>query len=251
METIKSRKNQFVTHLIKLAKDGAYRRENRQYVCDGHKMLLEAIEFGAIVKAVLWRGNPMFQLPDGVCEYCTTEELFEYASPLKDSPGPVFTMEIPGTAARLPGGKVIILENVQDPGNVGTVVRTANAFGYDAVILVGNCADIYNPKTVRATMGAIFRQCVVTTKLEDLKELVLAKGLSLCGAALTDEAVDIRKIDLKTAAVVIGSEGRGLTSQMLDICDCELIIPMQPGSESLNAAVAAAVVMWEHVRQKR
>ncbi|MGE4353118.1 MAG: TrmH family RNA methyltransferase [Oscillospiraceae bacterium] len=249
MERITSRKNQVVTHLIKLAKSTAYRWENREYVCDGQKLLCEALAFGAEVKTVLWRENPLFPLPDGVREYGAPASLFDYASPLRESPGPVFTLAIPKAPERLPGKKVIILENVQDPGNVGTVVRTANALGFDAVILVGSCADLYNPKTVRATMGAVFRQCVMTSGHDGLKALLAQQGLSLCGAALTQTAADLRETDLKTAAVAIGSEGRGLSQKMLDMCDRELIIPMQPGSESLNAAVAAAVIMWERVRR--
>ena len=141
-----------------------------------------------------------------------------------------------------------MLETVQDPGNVGTVIRTANAFGMDAVILTGDCADIYNPKTVRATMGAIFRQRVITCTLDGLRALLEKNRLPLYGAALSDRARDIRGVELKNAAAAIGSEGHGLSRALLDMCESELIIPMQPGSESLNAGIAAAVVMWEMSR---
>ena len=141
-----------------------------------------------------------------------------------------------------------MLEGVQDPGNVGTVIRTANALGMDAVVLTGACADLYGPKTVRAAMGALLRQPVLTCTLDELMQLLRANGLKLYGAALTDTAQDLRCVPLTPAAVAIGSEGRGLSAQLLAQCDGQIIIPMQPGAESLNAAVAAAVVMWEIAR---
>ena len=139
----------------------------------------------------------------------------------------------------------IVLENVQDPGNVGTVIRTASAFGIGAVILVGDCADPYNFKTVRSAMGALFRQRILTADMSMLTDLLHNNGLKLYGAALTDSAEDIRNVDVKNAAVAIGSEGRGLSKAFLEGCNGQIIIPMLPHSESLNAAVAAAVVMWE------
>ena len=129
-----------------------------------------------------------------------------------------------------------------------TVVRTANALGMDAVVLTGACADLYSPKTVRAAMGALFRQPVLTCTTDELLQLLHARGLKLYGAALTDAAQDLRRVPLSPAAVAIGSEGRGLSAQLLAQCDGQIIIPMQPGAESLNAAVAAAVVMWEIAR---
>ena len=142
----------------------------------------------------------------------------------------------------------IVLENVQDPGNVGTVIRTANALNIGTVILTGACADLYQPKTVRATMGAFFRQNVIRLEREYLSDFLHDQGLPLYGAALSDKACDLRGLSLKHAAVAIGSEGQGLSEELLRLCDGELIIPMNPDSESLNAAVAASIVMWEMAR---
>ena len=248
MEHITSRKNNTVRHLRELGRDASYRRERGQFLCDGHKLLREAVQFGAKVRQVLWKEKPLFDLPGNIEQFTSPADLFDYVSPMKNSPGPVFSLELPEKQAALPGKRVIVLENVQDPGNVGTVVRTANALGYDAVILVGDCADLYNPKTARATMGAIFRQCVVSADIGELKSLLETQDLELYGAALTDEAKDIRQVALDRCAVCIGSEGRGLSGEMLSACDGQLIIPMRPDSESFNAAVAASIVMWETVR---
>jgi TrmH family RNA methyltransferase len=141
---------------------------------------------------------------------------------------------------------VIVLENVQDPGNVGTVLRTADAFGMDLVVLCGACADPYNPKTVRASMGAVFRQPVARTDTAGLQALL--GGLPLYGAALAEDAADIRALPKTGLAVAVGNEGGGLTPELLSLCRGTAIIPMRPQTESLNAGVAAAVIMWEMVR---
>ena len=243
METISSRKNSFIQHLRKLDSDRAYRLENGEYVCDGLKLLKEALSFGASVNAVLWKEKAE-ELEISAKQYIADKELFDYASTMKNSPGPVFTVKMPVYSAD--GIKnAVVLENVQDPGNVGTVVRTANAFGIDCVILSDACADLYNSKTVRATMGAIFRQKVISVSSDDLSAFLKDRGLKLYGAALTDKAQDVREVNLKNAAIAIGSEGRGLSQKLLGICDGEIIIPMEENSESLNAAVAASVLMWE------
>lgn len=137
---------------------------------------------------------------------------------------------------------------MQDPGNVGTVVRTANAFGVGAVILVGECADLYNPKTVRSTMGAIFRQRVLSLGMTELTMLLEKNSLPLYGAALHRDSALITAVDVKNAAIAVGSEGRGLSDSLLSLCRKTVFIPMQPESESLNAAVAASIIMWEMSR---
>ena len=148
----------------------------------------------------------------------------------------------------LAGKRYMVLDGVQDPGNVGTILRTADAFRADGLFLVNGCADLYNPKTVRATMGAIFRQRVWQMGAEEMKALLRENGLPLYGAALSDRAEDIRRLELRRAAVAVGSEGNGLSRELLAMCDGQMIIPMQPDSESLNAGVAASVIMWEMTR---
>jgi TrmH family RNA methyltransferase len=232
-----------------LATDAAYRREQGEYLCDGIKTLREALRFGSKVKSVLWKEQPQaIEGLDVAVQYTAPGELFDYASPMQNSPGPLFCVAIPPQDRQTPLRNAIVLENVQDPGNVGTVIRTANAFEIDAVILVGACADLYQPKTARATMGAIFREKILHCTPDEARALADKNGLKLYGAALSDRAADIRTLKLQNAVVAIGSEGRGLSAELLKNCDGELIIPMSPGSESLNAAVAASIVLWEMAR---
>ena len=249
MEQITSRKNPLIQTLRALAADASARREQGLFLCDGRKTLTDALNSGAAVRAVFWKGSAdTVALPADTVQILLPPELYDYVCPLKSSPGPLFTVQIPDRREDEPIRNAIILENVQDPGNVGTVIRTANAFQIGAVILCGNCADLYSPKTVRATMGAIFRQRVITAELEELPALLKKNGLPLYGAALSPQSRDIHTFKLHRSAVAVGSEGRGLSEDFLALCDGQLIIPMNPKSESLNAAVAASVIMWEMFR---
>ncbi len=248
VERITSRKNPTIVRLRALADDGAFRRAEGEYLCDGYKLLTEALDKGAELGTVLWKEKAGdAALPDHVRQYSAPEELFDYASPMKNSPGPIFTVRLPAEPSNT-FSRAILLENVQDPGNVGTVIRTAAAMGIETVLLCGACADVYSPKAARATMGAIFRENLIRCTADEARRLADENGLKLYGAALSDRARDIRTLPLKNAVVAIGSEGQGLSAELLSICDGQLIIPMAPGSESLNAAVAASIVLWEMAR---
>ena len=250
MERITSRKNAFIRQLRALASDPGTRREQGAFVCDGLKLLGEAAENGAEILSVLWKEGGEEGLSDCPVQYLAPPDLFDYVSPMKNSPGPLFAVRIPKEEDGERTGNAIILENVQDPGNVGTVLRTASAFSIGAVVLTGACADLYSPKTVRATMGAIFRQRVFRMELAELPAWLEARGLPLYGAALSGEAKDLRETDVSRAAVAVGSEGQGLSRELLALCRGEIIIPMDARSESLNAAVAASLLMWEMSREK-
>lgn len=249
MDRITSRKNTVITHLRALGAESAYRVASGEYLCDGYKLLDEAVKSGAAITSILWKeGGARAEI---ACDrqYSAPPELFDYASPMKNSPGPLFSVRRGVWGTSDPVRSAIVLENVQDPGNVGTVLRTASAFSVDAVVLVGDCADCFSPKTVRATMGAIFRQRVLTLSHEELAPWLKEQGLKLYGAALSERATDVRKVDITHSAIAVGSEGHGLSREMLALCDGEIIIPMDARSESLNAAVAASVLMWEMARK--
>lgn len=250
METITSRKNAMIVTLRTLAKDAAFRRERQEYLCDGSKFLLEALQSGCEVTAILWKDLADEALAGRFScrQAAAPAELFDYVSPLMNSPGPLFTVRMPAKASRDTPQRAMVLENVQDPGNVGTVLRTANALGIDCVVLTGACADVFSPKTVRATMGAIFRQRVEVLSFPGLREALSAWGLPLYGAVLSERAKGVLQLDLRHCAIAVGSEGRGLTEELIALCDEELMIPMRPESESLNASVAAAILMWEMKR---
>ena len=139
---------------------------------------------------------------------------------------------------------MLLLDGLQDPGNLGTILRTADALEIPVVLLEG-CADPYSHKTVRASMGAVFRTPVVTATYQEVSAACAAAGIPLAVTALSDQAVDLRSAPLQQMAVVIGSEGKGVRPEILDSSQHQLIIPMNPHCESLNASVAAAIVMWQ------
>ena len=244
MEKITSRQNPLIRHLRRLGTDAAYRRECGEYVCDGEKLLEEAMRWGVSVKSVLWAREPFAAVPSAARQYDVPGELLDYTSPLKSSPGVLFTAEM-RSWPDAPPGRTLVLETVQDPGNLGTILRTANALNMDTVVLTGACADMYSPKTVRAAMGALFRQRVYRMETPQLRAWLDRYGCRLYGAALSDSAEDIRSLTLENTAVAVGSEGGGLSDALLALCDGTLVIPMNPVCESLNAAVAAAIIMWE------
>ena len=250
IKRITSRKNPVIAHLRKLGSDRAYRQEKGEFLCDGEKLLREAIAWNAEITTVLWDGEP--RLPEACREHYSAErELLDYVSPLKSAASVLFSVRIKRWNAPEAPGRTLVLETIQDPGNLGTILRTANALGIDTVILTGDCADVYNPKTIRAGMGAVFRQRCISMELSEMKRYLDSCGLRLCGAALSECSTDIRRTDLSSAAVAIGSEGQGLSERFQDLCDEQMIIPMRPQCESLNAAIAAAIVMWELAKQER
>ena len=250
MDRLTSRKNPVIRQLRALGRERSSRTEAGLFVGDGEKLLREAIQCGAEIETVLWSEAPAMDVPGAAHQFTAPGELVEYVSALSHSLGPVFTVHMQPRALPETLRRVIVLETVQDPGNVGTVLRTANALGMDAVLLTGCCADLYSPKTVRSTMGAIFRMPVLECTLEEMKQLLVQHELPLYGAALSESARDLRTVALAHSAVAVGSEGQGLSRELLDLCDGEIIIPMRPESESLNAAVAASVVMWEMARSE-
>ena len=250
-ETITSRQNPLMTHLRKLASSRSYRKKSGEYLCDGTKLLAEALKWGAEVKtAIFSEGVDIPPLPDGVRAVRVSEELMRSVSPMETPQGALFTVALPEVQLpeTLSGKHYLVLDGVQDPGNVGTILRTADAFDCDGVFLVNACADLYNPKTARATMGAIFRREAYTVTAEELFALLRKSGVPLYGTALRDDTVPLAEANLARAAVAIGSEGRGLSQQVLDECAKTLKIPMNPRCESLNAAIAATVVLWEMYR---
>lgn len=250
MEKITSRKNQYIARLRRLASDGDERRSCGETVLDGMKLLGEALANGARVTSVLCIGEAPKGLSPDTKLYCADAELVEYASPVKNSAGPVFTVALPRVEVPGKPRRVIVLEAVQDPGNVGTVIRAAAALGADAAVLVGDCADLTSPRVMRASMGACFRFPVLTVGLDGLGALLEAWGLPLYGAALLPESEDIRAVPLDACAVAVGNEGRGLSGGLLSMCAKKIIIPMDARSESLNAAMAASLIIWEMVRSK-
>lgn len=250
-EVITSRQNPLCARFKKLAASRSFREEAGEFLCDSPKLLAEAVKWGAPLCAVAYTRRELLpvDLPGDVRLVQVSESVMEAVSPAKTPQGVVFSCKMPPPpeVEWLAPGRYLLLEGVQDPGNVGTVLRSANAFGWEVFLLEG-CADLYSPKTVRAAMGVHFRSEVVCTSLERAAALVRGSGLPLYATALREETVDLRHTDLSHCAVIIGSEGRGVSARALELCTATVKIPMEPCCESLNAAVAAGIVLWEGYR---
>lgn len=139
---------------------------------------------------------------------------------------------------------MLLLDGIQDPGNLGTILRTADAMNVPVALLEG-CADPYSHKVVRASMGAVLRVQPVMTTWAEAKAALDAAGIPVAVTALSERSQNIRMADVGKMAVVIGSEGQGVRQEILDAAAHQLIIPMNVHCESLNAAIAAAIVAWQ------
>lgn len=254
MEIITSRQNPLCTHLRKLAASAGYRRKSGEFLCDSPKLLEEALLWqGDLHTVVCTEHSALPVIPTGVRLVQVPEDVMKSVSPAETPQGilSVCGMPVRSLPETLEGRRYVVLDGVQDPGNVGTILRTADAFGADGLFLVNACADLYNPKTVRATMGAVFRCPVWSCGAEELKELLARSGLPLYGAALRKDTLDARDVDYTRCAIAIGSEGKGLSAELLAVCDKTVLIPMNAHCESLNAAIAASVLLWEAARGDR
>ena len=245
MEKLTSRKNPVCVHLKKLGANKSYRDEQGCFVCEGTKMFDEAVKSGAQIEYVLSSEQIKHKLHPDTRAYYAHGDMIDSLSQLKNHQGVLFSCRyIQEKHIDFRSGTHILLDDIQDPGNVGTIIRSAFAFGIKSVILTGGSADIYNPKTVRASMGALFKQQVGKVSNDEIFELKRS-GIKFIGTSSSSEFTDIKHIDLNDAIIVIGNEGRGISNEIIDICDKKTRIPLSPESESLNAAVAASIIMWE------
>jgi len=244
-ERITARKNPLIQKVRKLLSSASYRRETGLFVGDGTKLLTEAVRYWpGLDTVILADGIAADHLPEGIRVVRVPGEIMEYISPMQTPQGAVFLCRYPEKTAFSPQKGMLILDGIQDPGNVGTILRTADALDVPVVLLDG-CADPYGWKVVRSSMGAVFRAPVVQASWEEVLKSCRQAGVEIGVTALSNRAVDIRSADLKQMALVIGSEGRGVRKEILESADRELIIPMNEHCESLNAAIAAAIVMWQ------
>ncbi len=245
MELITSAKNPLLMHIRKLQASRSYRTERGEFLCEGHKLLGEALRWYPQLKTVvLAEGTDCPPLPPQTRVVTVPQSLMQSLSTMKTPQGVIFTCALPrpGTPQLMPG--MLVLDRIQDPGNLGTVLRTADALGVP-VLLTNDCADPFSEKAVRASMGAVLRIRPCSLPLDVFTERLVQSGLPLAVTALSEDAADICTVSVKDYIVVIGSEGQGISPELFTIASKKIIIPMQPHCESLNAAVAAAIVMWQ------
>lgn len=266
MERITSAQNPKIKLAVRL-KQKKYRDESGLFLTEGVRLGEEAVRSGWNLKfcvcaetaAVQPRTAALLREIEaaGCSAYCTTESVYEKMSDTKGPQGILLVVEKRAHALvdlRTEGKNLFlaVLDGVQDPGNVGSIVRTADAVGCDGVILLEPTADLYAPKTVRAAMGSIFHLPIYAdVQAQAFVEFSAQHDISLLAAALDRNAASCFAVDLcRPLALVLGNEGNGVREKLLSSCDRKLFIPMKGAAESLNVSVAAAVLLYEVFRQR-
>lgn len=255
---IESRENSLVKRLVRLSNDRKFRKEMQEMVCEGEKMLGEALSSGMDIHDILVAEDAeldteLLRQAEGQSAklYICPSSLLGKVSNVKTPQGVVFSCERPVAELRVlqDAKRLMVLEGLQDPGNLGTIIRTADAFALDGIILCEGCVDPTSPKVVRATMGAAFRMPIAAAPLEQTVAFLREQNMPLYAAALSESSVPLTHVDLTRAAVMIGNEGRGITKKAAVLCTQQIIIPMDGRAESLNASVAASIIMYEMSRK--
>ena len=243
-QRITSRKNPLLQQVKKLLTSKKAREDAGLFVADGTKLLQEAVTYFPGLDTVILSDGIAANVPEHVRMIRVPGDVMESISPMQSPQGALFLCRLPEKQVFQPVPGMLLLDGIQDPGNIGTILRTADALDIPVVLLEG-CADPYSHKVVRSSMGAVFRTPVQRTTWAEAQQACAQAGIPVAVTALSDRAEDIRSARLNTMAVVIGSEGRGVRQEILENASNELIIPMNSRCESLNAAIAAAIVMWQ------
>jgi TrmH family RNA methyltransferase len=232
-------------------RDARERRAARLFLAEGEHLAQEALLARAPIEALVvedGREFPWLRVPAGVEVVPASERVLKALCETPSPQGIVAVCRLPDAAAPAPGpGRWLLLDGVQDPGNVGSLVRTAHAAGLDGVLLGEGCADAWSPKALRAAQGSTFHLPVATAGLAEWLAGAGASGVEgLATVAAGDGAIDYREARPGAAgwAVVVGSEARGVSDAVLGACVRRLHIPLPGGAESLGAAVAGALVVF-------
>lgn len=263
MLEITSRDNPLVHDYVRLRENRAFRRETGRFVLEGARLLGDALESGVRMETVFFTEEACEKHPallasawESGARVCLAGGAV--AAKLADTGTPqgvfaaAFMLDKAFALDKINlGGAYAALENVRDPGNLGAVLRTAEALGLSGVLLSAGCADVYAPKVVRASMGAVFRTAFFQTDdLPAALSLLREKGMQTLAALAGGTTRLLTQLDLRGGVVAaIGNEGAGLSPACVEACD-PFTIPMRGRAESLNAAAAAAIILWEIMRSR-
>lgn len=257
---ITSKDNPKIKELAALVSSRDQRGESGRFVIEGQRLCLDAAISGVEIDSLYLTEEALDKLGEDyntiakccLNVYTIREDIAKKISDTKTPQGIFALCSIPSpkTLEEIdPAKGVMLLSSLQDPGNLGTIIRTCEALGLGGVILSEDCPDLYSPKVLRASMGGVFRLPVVS--VADIKEAIstlTAQGICVYATALDADSQPVGSLSLGGCGVVIGNEGRGLEQAVIDCCSGKLIIPITPRSESLNAAMAAAIFAWEIAR---
>jgi len=248
MELISSVKNPRVLAWRSL-QDRKGRDTQNAFLVEGVRMVREALQSDFDLQALLLREGfePPFPLPDHVPSFMLSDHAFASVTDTKTPQG--IAAVLSRRVRSLSGSRLLALDAVQDPGNVGTIIRTADAAGFDGVILSADCADLFSPKVLRSTMGSIFRMSFAfPADLPAYLRGLRGSGFSVLSSQLDGDPFYERKGISETFVLIIGNEGNGISDAVKAEATHRLRLPMRGGAESLNAAVAAGIMMYDLTR---
>lgn len=262
MTKITSRENPTVRRAVRLMTNARERRKSGLIICEGARLCRDAAESGVVGEELLYTaaaGEKYADYVAEIAEYCRavyeiTDDIADKISDTDSTQGIFLIAKSPAVESDLEqldaAGKYVLLENLQDPSNVGSIFRTAEALGIDGLILTDNCASCFAPKALRAGMGAMFRIPIYrTANAAEAVRAAEAKGMRPMAAVPRGDSRNVTSITTFAGAVMcIGNEGNGLTNECIAACPSCVTIPMNGRAESLNAATAASLLMWEMVR---
>ena len=253
---ITSLQNPVIKQIKELQSKKAARKKQSLFIVEGIRGVKEIPAKKELISYLVVTEKLVAEIPEHLhvpkC-YIVSEEVFAKVSETQSPQGMLAVVKIPKQTLEglsLTEGKYLILENLQDPGNLGTIIRSAHAFNFKAILMTKGCVDAFSPKVVRSTMSSLFYLPIIVE--EDIKAYMMAfkkENVKVYVTALNDTAKTIQSIDFpENAALVIGNEGNGVTPYCIEKADQTMIIPMPGGAESLNASVAAAICMYEMTR---
>lgn len=261
MKTITSKDNPIIKEAASL-QEKKYRDRLGMYLLEGPNPVREYMDIGGRPRFIFIKAGAgeeiqgiVSRVKEPTAVYELSEDAFLKISTANSPQGivavvdkQIYTEESFFTKVR--SSNILVLDRIQDPGNIGTLLRSAEAMGFGGVVFVKGCADPYQPKVVRAAASSIFRIPVLfADDSKSAARLIKRSGKTLYAASMTGE-ISVDKADLReNTAIIIGNEGNGVSSELLD-CSTRLFIPMEGSTESLNAAIAACIIMYESKRQR-
>lgn len=259
---LSSRKNDVIKHTAKLLSSSSFRREEGLFVAEGARLCVDALVSGVQIERFFFSGSAADKYTDAVEKleaaaahsYIVEDSVLPALSDTKSPQGIFCVCKMLDKNTDLVKmdkyGRTLALEDIQDPANMGAILRTAEALGIGGVILSQGCCDLFSPKTLRASMGAVFRLPVqIVENLAQQAEQLNSLGMRTYASVPDRSALPVTEVDFSEGAVVlIGNEGNGLKPETAAACSHRVTIPMKGRAESLNAAVAASVLMWEMMR---
>lgn len=258
MEIIQSRENALIKHMKKL-KDKKYRIQNGAFLIEGFRFVEEALKSDFDIEAVFisqsisnstYASDIVGGVKGATKLYYVSDNIFKDIATTETPQGIVACAKIKKYPLQNYEGFYVLADKIQDPGNMGTIIRTAHAAGAKGVIYTKGTVDVYNEKTLRSTMGSIFHISVIEDSELEITRTLKSKGFKVVVSSL-DTDNNFFDVDLSGNSIIcIGNEGNGISEEIYALADDKVKIPMPGGAESLNASVAASIMIYEIVRQK-